>query len=295
MRKRRKKSGVRRGTTNEGTWAISYGDMITLLLGFFVLFFSIEKPQAGNTLLSQSLLVTLENLDRELPQDSSQPQLTQPAEVPVAKSSSTAEENSELDEGLMAKLGKQFKDILSFIIPMQSSGEKKFSARTPAPILKPVKHSLPFVDHPDGMVELEKLEAEAIKQDNKIFITFPRVSFFDSASVALTADGQRVISKFTEAYLPFAGSMLLHIVGFADQRQVIAGQHRFNDNLELSVLRAVSAQRIVATVGVPNDKTRLLGHGINTEQLPGEDPQTNTERLALARKIMFIIEPRTTK
>ena len=26
----------------EGSWAISYGDMITLLLGFFILFFSLE-------------------------------------------------------------------------------------------------------------------------------------------------------------------------------------------------------------------------------------------------------------
>lgn len=304
MRKRVKRGGRRRGVVNEGTWAISYGDMITLLLGFFVLFFSIDKPQSGNTLLSQSLLVALEDLDRELTGSGGKGgvdvdsekvgedvgQTT--ADKEGASSEETGVSQKVTNETLLTKVGKQFQDILSFIIPMQSSGTKSFKARTPAPVLKPVKHKLPFVDQPEGMVELDKLEAEAVKQDNKIFITFPKVSFFDSASVSLTQDGERVISKFIEAYLPFAGTMLLHIVGFADQRQVIKGAHRFQDNLELSVLRAVSAQRIVAKVGVPNTKTRLLGHGVNTQELPGENPQSTGESLALARKIMFIIEPR---
>ena len=34
---------------SEGTWAISYGDMVTLLLTFFILFFSVSKSGSGGS------------------------------------------------------------------------------------------------------------------------------------------------------------------------------------------------------------------------------------------------------
>jgi chemotaxis protein MotB len=37
------------GIDADGTWAISYGDMITLLLTFFILFFSLDKPSKEGT------------------------------------------------------------------------------------------------------------------------------------------------------------------------------------------------------------------------------------------------------
>jgi chemotaxis protein MotB len=46
---------------SEGSWAISYGDMITLLLSFFIIFFTIEPPQKNpmNIKLKSSLVETL--------------------------------------------------------------------------------------------------------------------------------------------------------------------------------------------------------------------------------------------
>ena len=49
----------------EGSWAISYGDMITLLLGFFILFFSLDPADKKESKISQSLLVTMQSLDKE--------------------------------------------------------------------------------------------------------------------------------------------------------------------------------------------------------------------------------------
>lgn len=40
----------------EGSWAISYGDMITLLLSFFILFFSLEKPSPKVNRVKSALL-----------------------------------------------------------------------------------------------------------------------------------------------------------------------------------------------------------------------------------------------
>lgn len=43
----------------EGSWAISYGDMVTLLLLFFVLFFSIDSKKINLNLIQESLLAKL--------------------------------------------------------------------------------------------------------------------------------------------------------------------------------------------------------------------------------------------
>lgn len=46
---------------SEGSWAISYGDMITLLLSFFIIFFTIDPTEKNNTniKLKMSLIETL--------------------------------------------------------------------------------------------------------------------------------------------------------------------------------------------------------------------------------------------
>lgn len=43
----------------EGSWAISYGDMITLLLSFFVLYFTVDHERTREKQLANSLMVRL--------------------------------------------------------------------------------------------------------------------------------------------------------------------------------------------------------------------------------------------
>ncbi len=47
----------------EGTWAISYGDMITLLLSFFVIFFSTDFKKEKEEKLQESVVTNLEKGD----------------------------------------------------------------------------------------------------------------------------------------------------------------------------------------------------------------------------------------
>ncbi|SMF64286.1 flagellar motor protein MotB [Pseudobacteriovorax antillogorgiicola] len=328
---------------SEGTWFISYGDMITLLLGFFVLFFSIEPPKKGNTLLAESLLATMEELDKELPT-----QATKDVGDTVL-SSAEAEEESLLAAAVMKaegqdlvssegeqameqrggaqeipqheadpikdepSLGEHLMEILNKVIPIKHEGQGQFAAKKPPQQKRVSNESLQSLQgqslkekgtptgsepvatddsgHRKNIIKLQALQAEAFKMDDRIFIMFPTISFFGSASTKLTKEGFEAIEKFAGVYLPFAGKTRLNIVGFADQRPVMAAKYHFRDNLELSVLRAVSAQRVLAKVGIPTQRVRLMGHGINEKLLKGEDPQSREERLALARKIMFIIEP----
>ena len=58
----RKKSIQSNSVDSEGSWAISYGDMVTLLLAFFVLFFSIDQQEISAKKLAQSLITNIETL-----------------------------------------------------------------------------------------------------------------------------------------------------------------------------------------------------------------------------------------
>jgi len=150
-------------------------------------------------------------------------------------------------------------------------------------------------DIPDGgirenIVELKALDAEAEQIDDKIIIKFPNLSFFDTASTELTKEGIKAIEKFAKVYVPFAGKTKLNIIGFADSRPVKSGR-RFKDNLELSVLRAVSVQRDLRRMGVPFSGMRLAGYGVKTKLLDVEKPDSKSGRLALSRKVVLVIEP----
>lgn len=56
---RRRKAAEVTEVDSEGSWAVSYGDMITLLLTFFILFFSIDPNKEKNEAIQQSILATL--------------------------------------------------------------------------------------------------------------------------------------------------------------------------------------------------------------------------------------------
>jgi chemotaxis protein MotB len=52
---------------SEGSWAVSYADMVTLLLGFFILFFTVDVDQERAETLMNSLKMTLNSLDQRAP------------------------------------------------------------------------------------------------------------------------------------------------------------------------------------------------------------------------------------
>lgn len=55
---------------SEGSWAVSYGDMVTLLMSFFVLYFTVDTNKHNQQLVQQELMVRLTQsgmtLDEEL-------------------------------------------------------------------------------------------------------------------------------------------------------------------------------------------------------------------------------------
>jgi flagellar motor protein MotB len=58
---RRRRTANHLEIDTEGSWAISYGDMITLLLSFFIIFFSTDQEKDRMKAMESALLVALGN------------------------------------------------------------------------------------------------------------------------------------------------------------------------------------------------------------------------------------------
>ncbi len=215
-------------TDAEGSWAISYGDMLTLLLAFFILFFSIDPQKAKDSALASSLLATL---------------------APLAA-----------------------KDMSRFQ-PYSNDG---------------------VLANPVDLDMVTAIGAQLIPIGHKIYVEFPEVSFFGSGGTTVTQKGQEALNQFARLFTPYAGTHILNVQGFTDERPVTPRPGAPRDNLELSALRAVSAQRTLQAAGIPLDRMRIGGQGVklyNNISTLKDAEASESARQAMARKVVLVIEP----
>ena len=220
-------------TDSEGSWAISYGDMITLLLCFFILFFTTDSARDYQARLTSAMLAAL-NDERKS---------TEGAAPPLVL----------LDIGTKAEKGIDLTLVKTWNGSAHQVGEK-------------------------------------------LLIEFPGVSFFKSGRTELTREGRAALEDFTKRYMPYSGQYLANILAFTDHKKVLKSKsRRFDDNLELSALRAVATMRALQKTGIPLQRMRLGGHGelVTTAQELARLPasERDVKNLDLARRIVIVFEP----
>lgn len=210
---------------SEGSWAISYGDMITLLMSFFVLYFSMDPQVERSETLANQLVATL---------------LKAPdTEMNIQKSSPLSVGDQQNSEGV----------------------------------------SMPIIERWGGKI---------VREGQAVLIDFPDVSFFDLGKIEPNSKGQEIITEFATLFTPFAGSYKVSVRAFTDTRAVMQKKDRkFQDNLELSALRSLSTLRLLQQSGLPLANMRIEGFG----ELEVERNPASLDDRALARKVMFLIEP----
>lgn len=226
---------------SEGSWAVSYGDMVTLLCTFFIVFFSLDPKSAQN--VNQRLHMSMvENL-----QGASNNSLY-----------TTQQETDQKDAGQQGTNGSAAGSI-----------DKEF---------------------------LKQWNGVVHDRGDYAIVEFPGVSFFRSAQTDVSKTGQKALHDFVQTYQPFAGHYQISVRAFADHRPVKKGARKFQDNLELTALRAVSTMRILQRSGIPLNRIKVGGYGemLTTarelDAIPKEK-RSPTSELDLARKVVLVIEP----
>lgn len=176
---------------SEGSWAISYGDMITLLLSFFVLFFSMDFKKV---------------------------------------------KEKKLEENLLNNFNAQ---------AMLINNQKEISEK--------------INDNSLGIVQVN---------NDTFLLFFKNVSFFKSGMTEITPQGKEKLELFYKKYISLAGKYKIKAFSYTDGKKVQARENRgFKDNLELSVLRSLSAIRYLNSLGVPSRRLEITGSGEMSERL----------------------------
>jgi chemotaxis protein MotB len=260
---------------NHEAWAIPYGDLVTLLLAFFVVMYAISSLNEGKyRVLSDSLFAAFRGTPRTM----------QPIQVGEKQVGSGADVKTTLVE--QAMIEGQPRSLLAPVPvktglpePKQADPAElsaKQSARAKAlqqvadEVAKAMDHlvkaNLVVVRRTDFWIEVE------IKTD----ILFP------SASAQLEPNAVGVIEKLGEALEPYPNP--IRVEGHTDDLPIRTVA--FISNWELSAARAGSVVRVLASKGVSPNRLAVIGYG---ENRPMQTNDTVEGRNANRRVVVVIL------
>jgi chemotaxis protein MotB len=274
--------------TNHEAWAIPYGDLLTLLLAFFVVMYAISSVNAGKyRVLSDSLFAAFRGTPRtmepvqvgerqqgsgsELESAVIQSQLhgqqTSLAPVPIAG-------GSQPNGASLVANRLPPKARAPGLAGTQAAGAAGAAAATLARVADEVARAMdPLVKQ--NLVVMRRTELW-IEVEIKTDILFP------SGSAHLAPYAVDVIERLGGALAPFPNP--IRVEGHTDNKPI--NTVAFYSNWELSAARAGSVVHVLQSHGVSPDRLAVIGYG---DQRPVQSNDTEQGRNANRRVVVVIL------
>ena len=267
--------------TNTEAWAIPYGDLVTLLLAFFVVMYAISSVNEGKyRVMSDSLAAAFRGSPRTM----------QPVQVGEKSVGSGAD--IEMSIVNQAMLDGQPRSMLA-PTPINTS-ERPMHQSRPAP-------NAEYVIATDASAEaVRQLEAVATQVEQamaglveKNLIAVRRHGMwveveirtdilFPSGVATLSPDARTVIAQLAETIKPFPNP--IRVEGHTDNRPI--NTLAFPSNWELSSARAASVVHLFTETGVDPARLAVIGLG---EFRPSKLDDTAEGRNANRRVVLVIL------
>jgi chemotaxis protein MotB len=263
---------------NHEAWAIPYGDLVTLLLAFFVVMYAISSVNAGKyRVLSDSLFAAFRGSPRTMnPIQVGQPATGSGSELDSAaiQSQLSGQQRSTLapvpiDGGNRADGASSIANHAGQHAAVGAGGSAalaKVADEVARAMDDLVKQNLVVVRSSEFWIEVE------IKTD----ILFP------SGSAQLNPSSTDVIQRLGAALAPFPNS--IRVEGHTDNKPIKTVS--FYSNWELSAARAGSVVRVLQSRGVAPERLAVIGYG---EQRPVQSNDTEQGRNANRRVVVVIL------
>jgi len=264
---------------NHEAWAIPYGDLMTLLLAFFVVMYAISSVNAGKyRVLSDSLFAAFRGAPRSM----------QPIQVGEKQVGSGADMNTTIVQQAMldgkaqsrlapvplavgmAKSGASGSSPIAGTLPPQAAAAAAALSRVADEVARAmdqlVRKDMVTVRRSDFWIEVE------MRTD----ILFP------SGSARLADHAVDIIERLGGVLAPFPNP--IRVEGHTDNKPIKTAV--FYSNWELSAARAGSVVRVLSTHGVSPDRLAVIGYG---EQRPMKANDTEDGRNANRRVVVVIL------
>ncbi|MBV6423834.1 MAG: Motility protein B [Steroidobacteraceae bacterium] len=277
MARRRKKH---EDHANHEAWAIPYGDLITLLLAFFVVMYAISSVNEGKyRILSDSLVAAFRGT----------PRTVEPVQVGAKQVGSGAD----LKMSIVAQqtLAGQPRQMLE-AVPIADErphfnvlrGGSKQGQRLPDAAAAEAERLLGQVaddveramkDLVDGKQVIVRRLADRVEVEIRTDI------LFDSASATPSKHAQSIIERLAEALAPFPNAV--RVEGHTDN--VPIRTRAYPSNWELSAARAATVVHILGSGGVAPERLAVLGYA---EFRPVESNATALGR-NMNRRVLLVV------
>jgi chemotaxis protein MotB len=237
---------------NHEAWAIPYGDLVTLLLAFFVVMYAISSVNEGKyRVLSDSLFAAFRGAPRTM----------EPIQVGEKQVGSGADVKTTLVEQGMIQ--GQPRSMLAPVpvktgLPDTAEADKAALNARQTARAKALQQVADQVAR--AMDDLVKANMVIVRRtDFWIEVEIKTDILFPSASAQLEPTAVGVIEKLGEALAPFPNP--IRVEGHTDDRPIKTVA--FISNWELSAARAGSVVRVLASKGVDPGRLAVIGYGEN--------------------------------
>jgi chemotaxis protein MotB len=268
---------------NHEAWAIPYGDLMTLLLAFFVVMYAISSVNAGKyRVLSDSLFAAFRGAPRTMdPIQVGQTHTGSGSEMEsaVIQSALQGQQRSTLapvpvEGGNQSNGATPIANHTTLAPGMDKSGASAAAAAALAKVADDVTRALNSLIK-QNMVAVRRSEFW-IEVEIKTDILYP------SGSAQLAPNAVDVIQRLGEALAPFPNSV--RVEGHTDNKPIKTVA--FYSNWELSAARAASVVRVLQSRGVAPEQLAVIGYG---EQRPVQSNDTEQGRNANRRVVVVIL------
>jgi chemotaxis protein MotB len=253
---------------NHEAWAIPYGDLVTLLLAFFVVMYAVSSVNEGKyRVLSDSLVAAFRGTPRTLT----------PVQVGDKQKGAGG---SDIKMNVTQKMLQGQPRSMLTAIPLKKTQSEPLSKQA-VDAAKELRMVADQVEN--AMEDLVKAELVLVRRsDFWIEVEIRTDILFPSGSAQLSASADQVIEKLARAIAPFPNPV--RVEGHTDDRPI--NTVSFFSNWELSAARAASVVRMLAKNTISPRRLAVIGYG---EHRPRSTNETVDGRNLNRRVVMVIL------
>jgi len=265
---------------NHEAWAIPYGDLVTLLLAFFVVMYAMSSVNEGKyRVLSDSLVAAFRGSPRTL----------EPIQVGEKSVGSGADINMTIVQ--QAMLNGQPRAMLE-PAPIQVTDMVSRHNRNAADNAyeAEAQHDLAAIAELDSVAqEVERAMTELIREQMVIVrrhgvwveVEIRTDILFPSGVATLSLEAQKVLRQLAETLKPFPNN--IRVEGHTDNRPIKSSA--YPSNWELSAARAASVVHLFTEAGMNPGRLAVIGLG---EYRPSDSNDTEQGR-NMNRRVLLVI------
>jgi chemotaxis protein MotB len=261
---------------NHEAWAIPYGDLVTLLLAFFVVMYAMSSVNAGKyRVLSNALNAAFRGTPTtpELVPVGTQ-EVTLAEQLPASSVTQLFNAGLPVQRGVGGARGAGDTDSEQAKAALALAEASAAQARELANVAADVSGVL------EGLIKSNQVHVRVLRDSVEVQIGADVL--FASGAAEPAPSAVAILQRLSEALRPWPNAV--RIEGHTDDVQIKGGA--FRSNWELSAARAGSVVRLLTEQGIDPQRLQLVGYG---EYKPLQPNATPAGRNANRRVVLLVM------